>query len=35
VLLRIVDALLGLRDTAEQETQGLDLSQHDARGYDL
>ena len=35
LLLRIVDALLGLRVTAEQETQGLDLSQHDERGYDL
>lgn len=35
ILLRIVDALLGLRVTAEQETQGLDLSQHDERGYDL
>ena len=35
VLLRIVDALLGLRVTAEQETQGLDLSLHDERGYDL
>ncbi len=35
LLLRIVDALIGLRVTAEQETQGLDLSQHDERGYDL
>ena len=35
LLLKLVDALLGLRIDAEQETIGLDLSAHDERGYDL
>jgi len=35
VLLKIVGALLGLRVTGEEETEGLDLSQHDERGYNL
>jgi Amt family ammonium transporter len=34
-ILKIVDALVGLRVTAEQETQGLDLSQHGEEGYNL
>lgn len=34
-LLKLTDALLGLRVTTDQETEGLDLSQHDERGYDL
>jgi len=34
VLLKIVDVLLGgLRVTAEEETQGLDISDHEERGY--
>jgi Amt family ammonium transporter len=35
VVLKIVDALIGLRVTAEHETQGLDLSQHGEEGYNL
>ncbi len=35
VILKIVDALLGLRVTEEQETEGLDINQHDERGYIL
>ncbi|TNE75928.1 MAG: ammonium transporter [Gammaproteobacteria bacterium] len=35
VLLKLVDIMVGLRVDDEQETQGLDLSQHDERGYDL
>ncbi len=35
VILKIVDALVGLRVDDEQETQGLDLVLHDERGYDL
>lgn len=35
VLLLAVKALLGLRVNEEEETQGLDLSQHNERGYDL
>ena len=33
ILLKIVDKLVGLRVTEDQETQGLDLSQHGEEGY--
>ena len=35
LLLKLVDALIGLRMDADDETQGLDLVLHDERGYDL
>ena len=35
ILLKIVDAVIGLRVTEEQEVEGLDLTQHDERGYNL
>ncbi len=35
VILKVVDKLLGLRVTDEQETEGLDINQHDERGYIL
>jgi len=35
VLLKIVDAMIGLRVDAEEETIGLDLVLHDERGYDI
>jgi Amt family ammonium transporter len=35
VSLKIVDVILGLRVTDEQETEGLDINQHDERGYIL
>ncbi len=35
VILKLVDVLVGIRVDDEQETIGLDLSQHDERGYDL
>jgi Amt family ammonium transporter len=35
VILKIVDALVGLRVNSEQEEEGLDLSLHDERGYSL
>ena len=35
VLLKLVDAMLGLRIDEEDETMGLDLTEHDERGYDL
>jgi Amt family ammonium transporter len=35
VLLFVVDKLVGLRVTAEEEAAGLDLSQHNEEGYDL
>ena len=35
VLLKLVDAMLRLRIDDEDETMGLDLAEHDERGYDL
>ena len=35
VILKLVDATLGLRVTDEDETQGLDITQHEERGYIL
>ncbi len=35
VILKVVDKLLGLRVSDEQETEGLDINQHDERGYIL
>ena len=33
VILKIVDATIGLRVTKEQESDGLDLSMHNEEGY--
>lgn len=35
LLLKLVDMLVGLRVTPEEETEGLDIVLHDERGYDL
>ena len=35
VILKVVDNLLGLRVTEDEETEGLDLNQHNEKGYDL
>ncbi len=35
VILKVLDAVMGLRVSEEQETEGLDLSQHEERGYNL
>ena len=35
VLLKIIDAVIGLRVTEEEETEGLDIVLHDERGYNL
>jgi len=35
VILKLVDMTLGLRVSDEQETEGLDISQHEERGYIL
>ena len=35
LLLKFVDAMVGLRIDAEEETNGLDLVEHNERGYDL
>jgi len=33
IILKLIDMVIGLRVTEEQETEGLDVSQHDERGY--
>jgi len=35
ILLKVIDLVIGLRVSEEQETVGLDLSLHDERGYNL
>jgi len=35
ILLKVLDALMGLRVTSDEETEGLDIVLHDERGYDL
>jgi len=35
VLLKITDAILGLRVSGDEETEGLDIVLHDERGYNL
>jgi len=35
IILKVVDAIVGLRVTPEEETMGLDLSQHGEEGYSL
>jgi ammonium transporter, Amt family len=35
IILKVIDVIIGLRVTEEDETQGLDLSEHDERGYIL
>jgi Amt family ammonium transporter len=35
ILLKLLDLIIGLRVTEEQETEGLDLALHDERGYSL
>jgi Amt family ammonium transporter len=35
VILKVIDVVIGLRATPEQETEGLDLALHDERGYNL
>ena len=35
VLLKLVDITIGLRVTADQEAEGLDLNQHGEEGYDF
>ena len=33
VILKVVNAIVGLRVSEEEETDGLDLSQHEERAY--
>ncbi|HKX55837.1 MAG TPA: ammonium transporter [Xanthomonadales bacterium] len=35
ILLKVIDAIVGLRVSEDQEEEGLDLSQHDERAYNL
>jgi Amt family ammonium transporter len=35
VILKVLDAVMGLRVSEEEESEGLDLSQHEERGYNL
>ena len=35
VILKLVDVMLGLRVSSDEETEGLDINQHNERGYDL
>jgi len=35
VILKVIDRVVGLRVNSEEETEGLDLSLHDERGYNL
>jgi Amt family ammonium transporter len=35
IILKIIDAVMGLRVTEEQETEGLDISLHNERSYNL
>jgi Amt family ammonium transporter len=35
VILKLVDAIIGLRVSEDEETEGLDITQHDERGYIL
>ncbi len=35
VILKVIDRVVGLRVSAEEETEGLDLAQHDERGYNM
>ena len=35
IILKVIDVIIGLRVNEEEETQGLDLSEHDERGYIL
>ena len=35
IILKGLDAVIGLRVSQDEETEGLDLSQHDERGYNL
>lgn len=35
IILKIIDAIIGLRVNEDQETEGLDIALHDERGYNL
>jgi Amt family ammonium transporter len=35
IILKIVDVIIGLRVTGDEETEGLDIVLHDETGYNL
>jgi Amt family ammonium transporter len=35
VLLKVIDAVIGLRVTRDEETEGLDIVLHDETGYNI
>ncbi len=35
IILRVIDAVIGLRVTGDQETEGLDIVLHDEIGYNM
>lgn len=35
IILKVLDVIIGLRVTEEEEAVGLDLAQHNERGYNL
>ena len=35
IILKVLDGAIGLRVTAEEEAEGLDLTLHDERGFNL
>ncbi|HFD88046.1 MAG TPA: ammonium transporter, partial [Gammaproteobacteria bacterium] len=35
ILLKIVDVMVGLRVSIEEETEGLDIASHEERAYDI
>ncbi|MGB5234241.1 MAG: hypothetical protein WBN85_03575 [Candidatus Macondimonas sp.] len=35
IILKVIDVLVGLRVSEEEETEGLDIALHDERGYNL
>jgi len=35
IILKVIDVVIGLRVSEEQESEGLDLASHDERGYIL
>ena len=35
IMLKVIDAVMGLRVSEDVEQEGLDLAEHDERGYNL
>ncbi|MFO7604274.1 MAG: hypothetical protein R6X06_10745 [Gammaproteobacteria bacterium] len=35
IILKLIDNAIGVRVTADEETQGLDINQHEETGYNL